>query len=155
MHYPHESNANPLDNFIVLQYPSTHSCNYFISFTSFVQIPYGHIDNIICRNPNFGLATKANGLRGCESRGSSGAKAKRPQGCRPKGSPTITSHTLGNARKCEGVWGSEHSHSQGNSHFGRWSPSGLLKLQRAISRVKTRWLVAFFISLESSWNVNV
>jgi hypothetical protein len=46
------------------------------------------------------------------------------------------------------VWGSEHSHSQGNSHFGRWSPSGLPKLQRAIWEVKTKWLVAFFISLE-------
>ncbi len=42
-------------------------------------------------------------------------------------------------------------HSQGNSHFGKWNPGGLPKLQRAISRVKTQWLVAFFISLESSW----
>jgi hypothetical protein len=109
----------------------------------------------ICRNPSLGLATKANGLQGCGSRGSLGAKAKRPQGCGPKGSPGVTSHTPGNVRKCEGVWGSEHSHSQGNSHFGRWSPGGLPKLQRAISGVKTQCLVAFFISLESSWNIDV
>jgi hypothetical protein len=53
-------------------------------------------------------------------------------------------------KKCEGMWGSEHSHSQGNSHFGRWSPGGLPKFQRAITGVKTQWLVAFFISLKSS-----
>jgi hypothetical protein len=53
------------------------------------------------------------------------------------------------------VWGNEPSHSQGNSHFGKWSPGGLSKLQRAISRVKTQWLVVFFISLESSWNLDV
>jgi hypothetical protein len=47
MHYPHQSNANAPDHFIVLQYPSRHSCNYFISFTSFMQITYGNIDNII------------------------------------------------------------------------------------------------------------
>ncbi len=70
-------------------------------------------------------------------RGSLRAKAKRPQGCEPRGSPRVTSHTPGNVRKCEGVWRSEHSHSQGNSHFGRWSPGGLLKFQRAISRAKT------------------
>jgi hypothetical protein len=46
------------------------------------------------------------------------------------------------------VWGSEPSHSKGNSHFGRWSPGGLPKLQRAIWGVKTQFLVAFFISLE-------
>jgi hypothetical protein len=40
-----------------------------------------------CRNPSFGLATKAKGL----------------QGCGPKGSPGVTSGTLGSVRKCEGV----------------------------------------------------
>ncbi len=47
------------------------------------------------------------------------------------------------------------SHSQGNSHFGKWSPDGLPKLQRTISGVRTQWLVTFFISLESSWNIDV
>jgi hypothetical protein len=47
MHYLHQSNANALDHFIVLLYPSKHSYNYFISFTSFVQITYGNIDNIV------------------------------------------------------------------------------------------------------------
>jgi hypothetical protein len=41
----------------------------------------------LCRNPSIGLATKAKGL----------------QGCGPRGSPGVTSHTLGNVRKCEGV----------------------------------------------------
>jgi hypothetical protein len=40
-----------------------------------------------CRNPSFGLATKAKGL----------------QGCGPKGSPGVTSGTLGSVGKCEGV----------------------------------------------------
>jgi hypothetical protein len=40
-----------------------------------------------CRNPSFGFATKA----------------KRLQGCGPRESPGITSHTPGSVRKCEGV----------------------------------------------------
>jgi hypothetical protein len=40
-----------------------------------------------CRNPSFGLATKAKGL----------------QGCGPKGSPGVTSGTLESVGKCEGV----------------------------------------------------
>jgi hypothetical protein len=40
-----------------------------------------------CRNPSFGLATKAKGLQGCE----------------PKGSPGVTSGTPGSVGKCEGV----------------------------------------------------
>jgi len=106
-------------------------------------------------NPNFGLATKAKGLQGCGPRGSLGIKAKRSQGCGLKKSPRVTSHTPGSVKKCEGVWGSEPSHSQGNSHFGRWSPDRPPKLQRAISGVKTQWLVAFLISLERSWNIDV
>jgi hypothetical protein len=86
-----------------------------------------------CRNPSFGLATKAKGLRGCGLRGSS----------------VFTSHTPENVRKCEGVWESEHPHSQSNSHFGRWSLGQLPKFQRAISGVKNQCLVAFFIFLES------
>jgi hypothetical protein len=40
-----------------------------------------------CRNPSFGLATKAKGL----------------QGCGPKGSPGVTSGTPGSVGKREGV----------------------------------------------------
>jgi hypothetical protein len=40
-----------------------------------------------CRNPSFGLATKAKGLQGCRARGSLG----------------VTSHTPGSVGKCEGV----------------------------------------------------
>ncbi len=66
------------------------------------------------------------------------------QGCGPRGSPRVTSHTTRNERKCEGVWGSERSHSQGNSHFGKWNFGGLPKFQKMISGAKTQWLMAFF-----------
>jgi hypothetical protein len=125
---------------------------------AWVRISCTSLNNSIrncCRNPSFGLTTKAKGLQGSRPRGNPGVKAKRLQGCTPRRSPGVTSHTTGSVRKCEGVWGSEPSHSQDNSHFGRWSPGGLSKLQRAISGVKTPWLMTFFISLKSPWNVNV
>jgi len=59
------------------------------------------------------------------------------------------------SRKCKRVWGNEPSHSQVNSHFGNWSHGGLLNVQRTVSCVKTHWIENFFISLKSSWNVNV
>jgi hypothetical protein len=40
-----------------------------------------------CRNPSFGLATKAKGL----------------QGCGPRGSPGVTSETPGSVGECEGM----------------------------------------------------
>jgi len=40
-----------------------------------------------CRNPSFGLATKAKGF----------------QGCGPRGSPGVTSETPGSVGECEGV----------------------------------------------------
>ncbi len=43
--------------------------------------------NPSCRNPNFGLATKAKGL----------------QGCGPRENPKVTSHTPESVGKCEGV----------------------------------------------------
>jgi len=46
-----------------------------------------HLKKIKCRNPSFGLATKAKGL----------------QGCGPRESPKVTSHTPGSVGKCEGV----------------------------------------------------
>jgi hypothetical protein len=58
------------------------------------------------RKPSFGFATKAKGL----------------QGCRSRRSPRITSHTLGSVRKCEGVWGSEPSHSQATPTLGNGVP---------------------------------
>jgi hypothetical protein len=42
---------------------------------------------IACRNPSFGLATKAKGL----------------QGCGPRGNPGVTSETPRNVGECEGV----------------------------------------------------
>jgi len=58
---------------------------------------------VCCRNPSFGLATKAKGLQGYAAKGSLGVKAKRSQGCEPRRSMGITSHTFGSVRKCEGV----------------------------------------------------
>jgi hypothetical protein len=47
-----------------------------------------------CRNPSFGLATKA---RGCkvvsQKEGNLGAKAKALEGCGPRGSPGVTTHS--------------------------------------------------------------
>jgi len=43
----------------------------------------------------------------------------------------------------------EPTHSQVGSHFGSWSPDGLLNLQRVIVGVKTHWIEEFFISLET------
>jgi hypothetical protein len=40
-----------------------------------------------CRNPSLGFVTKAKGL----------------QGCGPRGSPGVTSHTLESVGKCEGI----------------------------------------------------
>jgi hypothetical protein len=113
----------------------------WLSSPSYNGLPHHHG----CCNPSFGLTTKAKGLQGYGPKGSPGVKAKRLQGCKPIRSLGVISHTPGNVRKFEGVWGSEPSHSQSNSHFGKWSPGELLKLQRVIWKVKTQWLVAFFI----------
>jgi len=86
-------------------------------------------------------------LQGCGPKGSPGTKAKGSPGVKARGSPGITSHTPRSVRKCEGV--NPHT-PKANSHFGRWSPGRLPKLQRAIAGVKPQWIVAFFISLESS-----
>jgi hypothetical protein len=92
--------------------------------------------NHICRNPNLKLTTKA---RGCKV-------------ASQEGSPGIMLHAPRSARKCEGI----DSHTpKGNSHFGSWSPSGLLNVQRAIPGVKTQWIKEFFILLESYWNEDV
>jgi hypothetical protein len=102
----------------------------------FLKVSWHELSLWVCRNPSFGLATKAKGLQGCGPRGSPRVKAKKKpenQGkeaarVRAKKNPKtrkslgVTSHTPKSVRKCEGVWGSEPSHSQDNSHFGRWSP---------------------------------
>jgi hypothetical protein len=53
------------------------------------------------------------------------------------------------------VWENEPSHSQGNSHFGSWSPNGLPNFQRVIVGIKIHLIEAFIISLKISWNVDV
>ncbi len=42
-----------------------------------------------------------------------------------------------------------------NSHFGTWSPNGLLNLQKAIIEVKINWIKEFLVLLKRSWNVDV
>jgi hypothetical protein len=55
-------------------------------------------------------------------------------------------------RECEGM----NTHTpQESSHFGSWTPDGLPNLQKVIVGVKTHWIEELFISLESSWNIDV
>jgi len=77
--------------------------------SNFASTPYTN-PNVLCCNPSLGLRNKAKGLQGCEPRG----KPKNHTAC---------------FRECRKVWGNEPSHSQGNSqgnsHFGKWSPNGV------------------------------
>jgi hypothetical protein len=59
------------------------------------------------------------------------------------------------SQECKKVWKYEPPHSQVSSHFGSWSPHGLLNFQRAIVEVKIHWNEDFIISLEISWNLDV
>jgi hypothetical protein len=95
-----------------------------------------HCQVTLCRNPSLRFTTKTKGL------------------ARLRAKKKLGSHTAC-FWECRKVWGNELSHSQGNSHFGRWSSGGLPKLQRAIVGVKTQWIEEFLISLESSWNLDV
>jgi hypothetical protein len=59
------------------------------------------------------------------------------------------------SRECKKLWGNEPSHSQVSSYFGSWTLNRFSNFQKMITGVKTHWIEAFHISLESSWNVNV
>jgi hypothetical protein len=63
------------------------------------------------------------------------------------------SHTtyFWSVRRCEGM----NPHTPREFDFGSWSPGELPNFHRAIARVKTQWLEKKFISLKSSWNVNI
>jgi hypothetical protein len=97
---------------------------------------WSHNPHILCCNCSLELVTKA---RACK-------------GCGPKKKPV--SH-ISCSQECKRVWGNEPLHSQVSSHFGSWSPNGLLNFQRTIIGVKTYWIEKFFITLESSWNLIV
>jgi len=89
-----------------------------------------------CYNPSFGLATKAKGL----------------QRCGPRGSPRVASHTPKSVGKCEGV----NLHTpKATPTLGDVVPIDSRNFRERFEGVKTQWLVAFFISLEISWNVDV
>jgi hypothetical protein len=64
--------------------PHLKADNYLHSLTIVVD---DNVDVETCRNPSFGLVTKAKGL----------------QGCGPRESMGVTSHTPGNVEKCEGM----------------------------------------------------
>ncbi len=53
------------------------------------------------------------------------------------------------------MWGNEPSHPKWTFILRVGVPNGLLNIQRAITKVRTQWIEAFFISLERSWNVDV
>jgi hypothetical protein len=113
------------------------NANTFLSFGgSFYSWLVNCTDDGDCHHLSLGLATKA---RACKGAG---------QGW----SPRVTSHAPGSVKECEGM----------NPHTPKWTPisgirvpNGLPNLQRAIAGVKTHWIEAFFISLESSWNLDV
>jgi hypothetical protein len=93
------------------------------------------IVEVFCHNLNLGLATKT---KACESAGQEW---------------TWESHFM--FSKVQESWKNEPPHSQVNSHFGSWSPNRFLNLQKVIVGVKTHWIEEIFISLESSWNIDV
>jgi hypothetical protein len=130
-----------------------------IPYSSIVFTSNSHLNlsKIGCRNPSFGLVTKARVARLQAKRKEVWERKQRHWKGVGQEEARESPHTPGSLRKCEGVWGSEHSHShsQGNSHFGRRSPSGLPKFQRTSWRVKSQWIVTLLVPLESSWNVNV
>jgi hypothetical protein len=61
----------------------------------------------------------------------------------------VTFHALGSVKECERM----------NPHTSKCVPTLgvgiLMNFQRVITRVKTHWIKKLFISLESSWNLNV
>jgi len=89
---------------------------------------------VCCCNPSLGLATKA---KVCKVAGQEGNWESQ--------------HIPGSVKKCEGM----NPHTPREFHLGNWSPSGLLNLQRGIAGVKTQWLEEFFISMESSWTLDI
>jgi len=70
------------------------------------------------------------------------------QGYGPRRKPAITQHTFGSVRRCEGM----NPHTPKEFHFGSWSLDEILE---GDCRVKIQWLEKFFISLKSSWNVDI
>jgi hypothetical protein len=51
-----------------------------------------------------------------------------------------TQESHSHSRKCEKVWGNEPTHSRVDSHFGSWSPYGLLNFQKTIWKAKIHWI---------------
>jgi len=89
-----------------------------------------------CRNPSFGLMTKAKACKGVGQ----------------EGSLRVTFHAPGNVGECDGM----------NFHTFKWTPTlgvGVLMdsqiFREQLQGSKPIWLKIFFILLENSWNVDV
>jgi hypothetical protein len=75
-----------------------------------------------------------------------GSRPKQKELARLRAKRKLESH-IACSPECKKVWGNESTHSQGSSHFGRWSLGGLLNIQRAIVRGQNSmdWGVLYII----------
>jgi hypothetical protein len=89
----------------------------------------------LCCNPNLGLVTKDRAYEGAGQ----------------VWSPGVSFHAHGSARKCEGMNPTLPSELPLWELKSRW----IFEFQKVIQRVKTHLIKEFFISLESSWDVDV
>jgi hypothetical protein len=69
-----------------------------------------------------------------------------------EGSPRVTPYAPGSVRKCEGI--NLHT-SKGASTLGVGILVDFLIFIEQLQGVKTQWIEKFFISLKSSWNLDV
>ncbi len=99
---------------------------YILSFLS----PFFHL---FCCNHSLGLVTKVRACKVASQEWSSG----------------VAFHAPGR------VWELNLHIPKWTPNFGSWSPNGPLNFQGTIAEVKTHWIDKFFISLESSWTVDV
>jgi hypothetical protein len=77
-------------------------------------------------------------------------------GLRPKQGPgkvraeSATWESHSHFQKCKRVWRNESTHSQVDSHFGNWNPSGLPNIHRAVWKIKIHLIENFLIPFERS-----
>ncbi len=70
-----------------MPFSKTQSIEFLFVIIGLLSVNFYYFYLTYCCNPSFGLVTKAKGL----------------QGCGPRESPGVTSHTPGSVGKCEGV----------------------------------------------------
>jgi hypothetical protein len=124
-----------------------------------------HVINTYCRNPSFGLATKARGCGSQEER-SPGVKRKeareskgRKPGSKGKGIGRVRAKRKpGSHQILPGVITYSRESKEVRGSVREWAftlPRQLPFWESASWRVKSQWIVALLVPLESSWNVNV